>query len=463
MYDLVIKNGTLVNADSTVFADIAVSGEQIAAIGKDLPGRREIDAEGKLVIPGGVDTHVHLSLDLGGPIVSSDDFFSGTRAAAFGGTTTVVPFIHPGAGKSVKEAFNERRNEAEGHVTVDYGWHMNIGPDAFSGPGKLRTLVEETLALGIVTFKLYMAYGYRLDDVQLFQALEAVGKAGGLSVIHAENWDLISLLVNRAVAAGETHPRFHERCRPAIFEAEAAAKVIAMAEYLACPVEIFHIGNRAVAEVIAAARRRGTAAFGETCPQYLFLTTDAFEREGVEGAYPVCSPPIRSEEERQAMWSAIAADDLQIVATDHCPFTRELKEEGLAKGFQSIPGGVPSMEMRMASIYSHGVASGLLSPQRWVSLCCATPARLHGFDRKGVLAPGFDADIVIFDPLKEHTLSAETLHEKCGWTPYEGLELKGAVETTILRGNLVTDGGEYCGERGMGRYIHRSGIDGRLR
>lgn len=463
MYDLVIKNGTVVNSGGSFRGDVGISGGKVEAVGGTLSGRREMEAEGRLVVPGGVDTHLHLSLDLGGGLVSSDGFFSGTKAAAFGGTTTVVPFIHPEEGRTVKQAFESRREEAEGHVTVDYGWHFNIGPALFGEGVSVDNAVRDAVSLGIVTFKLYMAYGYRLDDARLFRALEAVGKAGGLPVVHAENWELISLLVDRAVDEGRRHPRWHELTRPALFEAEAAEKVLSMAEWLSVPVEIFHVGNRAVTERIAAARRRGARVFGETCPQYLFLNTSAFEREGVEGAYPVCSPPLRSEEDRLAMWDALALDELQIVATDHCPFTREQKEKGLAEGFNRIPGGVPSIEMRMASLYSEGVRSGRLGLERWVDICCATPARLHGFDRKGVIAPGFDADIVIFDPAARWRLSADTLHENCGWTPYEGMELTGKVESTILRGEPVVEGGEYVGTEGMGRYIHRTGIDARLR
>lgn len=256
MYDVVIKNGTVVNSWGMIEADVAVSSETIVAVGLGLSGKREIDAGGKLVIPGAVDTHVHLSLDLGGGLISSDDFFTGTRAAAFGGTTTVVPFVHPESGETMESAFRRRQNEAEGDVVVDYGWHMNIGPDAFKELGGLQAAVNRVKSLGIVTFKLYMAYGYRLSDSQLFQAMEAVGRAGGLSVVHAENWDLISFLVERAVHAGEHHPRWHETCRPSSFEAEAVSKVAAIAAYLSFPAEIFHVGNRAVSKTIEDARKK---------------------------------------------------------------------------------------------------------------------------------------------------------------------------------------------------------------
>lgn len=462
MHDLLIKNGTVVNSDTSFTADVAVKGGKITAVGRDLDesgATRVVDAAGKLVIPGGVDTHVHLTLDLGGDLVSSDDFFTGTKAAAFGGTTTVVPFIHPEEGEEVEAAVRRRQTEAEGHVAVDYAWHMNIGPAAFTGAYAgstgLERYVKESLELGISTFKLYMAYGLRLNDRELYEAMEAVGKAGGLSVVHAENFDLITMLVDRALEAGHTHPRWHEKTRPAEFEAEAAAKVIRIARSLGIPTEIFHVGTEEVVKEIRRARRSGAEVYGETCPQYLFLNTDDFERPGEEAAYVVCAPPIRPEFDRLAMWEAIAADDLQIVATDHCPFTHELKARGLAQGFHKIPGGVPSMEIRMAALYSGGVAVDRLSPNRWVELCSTFPARLHGFTAKGVIAPGFDADIVLFDPEAQWTVRAEELHENCGWSPYEGLELTGKVESTFVGGEAVIEKGEFVGRRGSGRFVER--------
>jgi len=457
MYDLVIKNGRVINSDASFTADVAIEGGKVAAVGADLTGGREIDAAGKLVIPGGVDTHLHFTLDLGGDLVSTDDFFTGTRAAAFGGTTTVVPFIHPEEGESAAEAFNRRQREAVGQSVVDYGWHMNIGPEAFQRPGGVRGFVEETAALGISTYKLYMAYGYRLNDAQLLQAMEAIAGVGGLPVVHAENWELLSHLVQRAVDEGHRHPRWHEKTRPAEFEAEAAARVIAIARWVGLPVEIFHVGTPEVVTQIRRARREGAPVYGETCPQYLFLNKEAFEREGIEAAYAVCAPPLRSEEDRLDMWRALAQDDLQIVSTDHCPFTKEQKQAGLQAGFHKIPGGVPSIEMRMTALYSEGVAKGRFSENRWVELCSTFPARLHGFAQKGVIAPGCDADLVIFDPAACQTITAEGLHEACGWTPYEGLELTGAVESTIVRGTPVVEQGQFTGERGIGGYVSRSG------
>lgn len=460
MYDLVIKDGTIVNSDISVQADLAISGGKIAALGRGLAGRREINGQGKLVIPGGVDTHVHLSLDLGGGLVSSDDFFTGTRAAALGGTTTVVSFVHPEEGEDGEAAFLRRREEASGQVAVDYGWHMNIGPGAFgtddgTGDRKLEGLIKRSLELGIPTFKLYMAYGLELNDVQLFKAIEAVGRAGGMPVIHAENFSLIQLFIQRAVAAGEKHPRWHEKTRPAIFEAEAARRAISMAEYLSVPLEIFHIGTDLVVQEIRSARHRGFPIYGETCPQYLFLDAETFERPGIEAAYGVCAPPLRPEPERRAMWKALADGDLQIVATDHCPFSREKKETGLAEGFNRIPGGLPSMEMRLSGLYSGGVAAGLFTENRWVDICSTTPARLHGFSTKGVLAPGYDADVVIFDPHARWTIQAGELSEQCGWSPYEGLEITGRTVSTILRGEVIVEAGRFTGRKGGGAYVKR--------
>ncbi len=462
MYDLVVKNGKIVNCDTTVSADLAVSGGKIAALGEGFSAKRIIDAAGKLVFPGGVDTHVHLSLDAGGGLVSSDDFYSGTRAAAVGGTTTVVSFIHPEAGEDTDAAFGRRQSEAEGQAAVDYGWHMNIGPGVFGtddgvADKKLRRFVERSMELGIPTFKLYMAYGYELDDVQLFKAIEAVNRGGGLAVVHAENFPLIQMLVSRAAAAGERHPRLHEYTRPALFEAEAARRVIAMAEYLSAPLEIFHVGNEAVINEIRAARTKGLKIYGETCPQYLFLNTDALERPATESAYAVCAPPVRPEADRLAVWEALSDGALQMVSTDHCPFSHEKKAEGLALGFHKIPGGVPSMEMRMDGIYSGGVAAGRFSENRWVEVCSSAPARIHGFKSKGVLAPGYDADIVVFDPQAKWTLRAKELQERCGWSPYEGVEFTGRVETTILRGEPIVEDGVFIGSRGGGRYADRGG------
>jgi dihydropyrimidinase len=449
-YDLVIKNGEVVTASATTHADVAVQGEHIAAIGHDLHGRREIDAAGMLVTPGAVDIHVHMQMPLAGGVVSSDDFFTGTRAAALGGTTAIVDFVEPQADEPLLDALAARRAEADPRVVIDYGLHMTIGPNEISKLEQLPAVVEA----GCGSVKLYMAYGMRLHDGELLLALEAAQAAGARAVVHAENWDVISTLVERNLAAGNVAPAWHPRSRPAFFEGEAARRLIDIATYVAAPVHVFHVSCAPVVEAIAAARGRGLPVTGETCPQYLFLTQEAYDAPGVEGMLPVCSPPLRPAEDQAALWHALAEGHLQLVTTDHCPFTRADKARGIGD-FSKIPGGVPSIEMRFASLYSGGVRSGRFSANRWVEICCTAPARLAGFARKGEIAPGYDADLVIFDPERRVTLSTETLHEQVDWTPYAGLELHGWPVFTLSRGEVIVEKGEFIGEVGRGRFVRR--------
>lgn len=448
-FDLVIKNGVVVTAETSYPADVGIRGERIAAVGQGLAGQREIDATGKLVTPGAIDIHVHLQMPIAG-IVSSDDFFTGTRAAALGGTTTIIDFVEPTPDEPLLEALAKRRAEADGRVAIDYGLHMTLDPASIQKLHEVPAVAEA----GCPSFKLYMAYGFRLDDSQLMQALEAVGAADGLPVVHAENWDVICTLVARNLAAGRTEPRWHPASRPAIMEGEAAGRLIDLATLVGAPVHIFHVSCAEVVERIAAARRAGLPVTGETCPQYLFLTDGLYDRPGVEGALPVCSPPLRTEADQERLWQALARDDLQIVTTDHCPFTRQEKAQGLGN-FSRIPGGVPSIEARFSLLYAYGVATGRFSASRWVELCCTTPARLVGLERKGTIAPGYDADLVLFDPGRQVTLSTEALHENVDWTPYHGLAVTGWPAVTISRGQVIAENGQFLGRPGHGRFIER--------
>jgi dihydropyrimidinase len=452
-YPLVIKHGTLVTATASFPADIAVDGEQIVAIGRNFAGEREIDATGKLVTPGAVDIHVHHEMALGNGVVSADDFFTGTRAAALGGTTAIVDFVEPHPEQSLLDGLAERRAAADPKVVIDYGLHMTISPREIAKLDQCRAVV----AAGCATFKLYMAYGFRLNDGELLQALQAIKTAGALPVVHAENWDVINALIDQNLAAGRTTPHWHPRSRPALTEGEAAGRLIDLAELVGVPVHIFHVSCQEVVQRITAARSRGLPVTGETCPQYLFLTWDAYDAPGVQGALPVCSPPIRSREQQQALWQALAHGHLQVVTTDHCPFVRADKAQGLGN-FRQIPGGVPSIEMRLAGLYQ-GVVRGLYSAGRWVELCCTAPARLAGFQRKGDLAIGYDADIVIFDPQRQVTLSTATLHERCDWTPYDGISLTGWPDTVLSRGEVIVEGGVFRGEAGRGRFVGRERRD----
>jgi dihydropyrimidinase len=450
-YDLVIKNGTIVTASHSYISDVGSSGERIEAIDHELRGRREIDATGKLVIPGAVDIHVHLQMPIG-KFVSSDDFYTGTRAAAFGGTTTIIDFVEPLPNEHMLEALEARRALADPQVTVDYGLHMTIGPAEI---GKLEQL-PAVVAAGCPSFKLYMAYGLCLSDDQLMEAFEAIRDVNGLAVIHTENWPVITALIARNLAEGNTEPVWHPRSRPAIMEGEAAGRALDIAALVGARLHIFHITCDEAVSRLVAARHNGILATGETCPQYLTLTEDVYDRPGVDGALPVCSPPIRHQESQDALWRALGNGDLQVISTDHCPFTREEKATGM-NNFSQIPGGVPSIEMRLAAIYTYGVASGHITVNQWVDLCCTRPAKLAGLERKGDIALGSDADIVIFDPDQQVVLLETTLHENVDWTPYEGMKLKGWPQVTISRGDVLVENGKFSGQPGRGLFVQRKG------
>ncbi len=451
MMDTIIKGGTLITASASYQADIGIEGGKIVQIGRDLQGATTVyDATGKWVTPGAVDIHVHMELDLG-DVVSSDTFYTGTRAGLFGGTTSIVDFIEARADESLEEAFLRRKAQADAQVVGDYGLHMTLTPHDLTKLNELPTLVQA----GVPTYKLYMAYGHYLDDGQLLRALQAVERVGGLAVIHAENWRAIQVLVEDALHAGHASPMWHALTRPAELEAEAVGRVIALAHHVHCPIHIFHVGCDASVERIVAARAQGVAVTGETCPQYLFLDETAYQRPHVEGALTVCAPPLRPLADQRAMWHALHHDHLQIVSTDHAPFTRAQKQRGLDEhNFTRIPGGIPSIESRFTLLYN-GVRQGFFSPSRWVELCCTRPAQLAGFTHKGNLAIGYDADLVVFDPQYAQTLRLDALHEQVDWTPYEGEALFGKVEAVWLRGKHAIHNGACLLEAGEGQFVER--------
>jgi dihydropyrimidinase len=451
MYDLVLKNGTVVTAEATFQTDVAILGEKIVAVGQKLEGKQVLDASDKLVIPGAIDVHVHMQMSLDDDIISADNFFTGTRTAAFGGTTTIIDFVESHPEQTLLDGLAERRNEADGQVVIDYGLHMTIAPPDISKLDELPAVYEA----GCASFKLYMAYGFRLDDGQLLKALQGVAQVGGLPIVHAENWDVICTLIEQNLAAGRTAPHWHPRSRPELMEGEAAGRVINLATLAGTPLYIFHVSCGAVVERIAAARRQGLPIYGETCPQYLNLSWDLYDRPGILGAQPVCSPPLRAESEQGNLWAALANNHLQVVSTDHCPFSNEHKARGLTD-FSQIPGGVPSIEARLSLIHSNGVKQGSFSLNRWVDMCATTPARLFGLKHKGVIAPGYDADLVIFDPDRQVTLSTDFLHENVEWTPYEGRQIQGWPAVTISRGEIIVKDGKFTGQAGRGRFVKRS-------
>lgn len=456
MSTTIIRNGLLISSDGVYEADIAVEDEQIAVIGRNLPSRsghgvQEIDAAGCYVLPGGVDNHVHLQLPLAG-LVSTDSFRSGTVAAAYGGTTTVIDFVTPVAEQPLLHALKQRRAEADGAVAIDYGLHMTIPTWHAAGSERLQEL-PDVVSAGCPTFKLYQAYtGMILDDPALLRALTAIAESGGRAVLHSETGPVLEMLRANALAEGHGEPIWHAYTRPPQLEATAVQRAVELADLAGCPLFIFHIGCEESIEAIAAARRRGLDVWGETCPQYLLLNAEE-HLGGPQGQLFVCAPPLRSLQDQDALWQALAGDALQVVSTDHCPWTAAEKAR---PDFTQIPGGVPSIEARLALVHHFGVNTGLLSLERWVQVCCSNPARWMGLARKGRLAPGCDADIVLFDPRAERTISPATLHETAGWTPYDGLTVSGWPRTVLLRGRVIVENEQYVGKPGDGQFVERA-------
>ncbi len=449
-YDLVIKNGRIITAGEDFNGDIAITGETIAVIGQNLRGSREIDAGGLYVIPGAVDGHVHLQMPFA-DIVTADSFEQGTIAAACGGVTSIIDFVEPGKGQDLVEALNWRRGEADGQVVIDYGLHMTLlDPDPL-----ILAQVPEAYAEGCATFKLYTAYPhFYLADDELYRALIAVAEVGGLAVVHAENYPVITEVWKRLLAEGKVEARWHPYSRPAITEAEAVNRVLSIAHLAGAPTLIFHLSCGEAAREVAHAKERGWAAFGETCPQYLTLPDDIYERKDMPGTWFICQPPVRGSAQATALWHSLASGSVDIISTDHCPFSAEAKKLG-EQNFTFTPGGISGLETRLALVHTFGVLAGHLTLNRWVEACCTLPADLHGITNKGHLIPGYDADIVLFDPNREMTYSAENLHSNISYTPYAEITVRGVPVTTISRGEVIVENGQFVGKRGHGRFLKR--------
>ena len=463
-FDTVIRGGTLITPSGPVNADLGIAGGRIAAIGLELQGGRVIDATGKLVLPGAIDPHVHLQMPAGA-VTSSDDWETGTIAAACGGTTTVIDFVEPEVvdvrrgevTSPLRDALAARRAEAEGRAVIDFGLHMTLLDASPATLAEIPSVVEA----GCTSFKTYLTYaGFKLEDDAFIAALAAVGRAGGIALVHAENDAGIRYLQRKFLAEGHVAPRYHPLSRPPGTEAEAIERALALAAIAGCPLYVVHVSTQRGAEAVSRARARGQTAIGETCPQYLLLTDAEYDRPGFEGAKFICSPPLRKAADNAALWAHLAADDLSTVGTDHCPFfyagQKDLGAPDAPPPFNRIPGGMPGIESRLALLYTFGVAQGRLSLARWIDVCCAAPARLFGLaGRKGALTVGADADVVIFDPEREVTISRASLHENCDYTPYEGYQLKGYPVLTMLRGRVIARDGEFVGGSGGGRFLVR--------
>jgi dihydropyrimidinase len=454
--DLIIQNGNLVTSSDTFQADIGIRAGKIAVISQDLKGEKVIDAEGLLVLPGAIDPHVHLEMPT--PVAtSSDDWFTGTRAAACGGTTTVIDFVEPEPGESLLHALDARRSQAEIKAVIDFSFHMTVDRVDEDTLAEIPAVVEA----GLTSFKCYTTYGMKLADDQLLTVLKAVGKAGGLTIVHAETDAIINLLRAEYIAAGKVEPRFHPISRPAESEGEAVERVLTLAGVAEAPVLIVHVSTQLGAAAIQRAQLRGQTVFGETCPQYLVLTDSGYSAPGFEGAKFICSPPLRKSTDQEALWHGLKRGTFQVVGTDHCPFfydgTKNLgRPTDDPPPFTDIPGGLPGIEGRLALLYTYGVRTERLTLNQWVNVCSSGPARVYNlYPRKGALIPGADADIVLFDPEKRVTLSTDVLHENVDYTPYEGFELTGYPVKTILRGQVIAENGEFNAEGQKGQFLAR--------
>lgn len=458
---ILIKNGNIVTAVDNYIADVLVEDGKIEAIGRKLEMEvdKVIDVTNKLVIPGGIDPHTHMELPFGGTS-SSDDFKTGTIAAAHGGTTTIIDFAVQYHGESLIEAIDNWHRKAEGKTAIDYSFHLIATDLPDTRMSEMRQLINE----GVTSFKLFMAYPgvFLVDDATIYRAMKVAGQSGGLICMHAENGLVINEIIKEALAEGKTAPKYHALTRPTKAEAEGVHRAIAIAELADSPVYIVHLSSSDALEEVREARDIGLPAYAETCPQYLFLDYSYYEREDFEGAKWVMTPPLREKWNQDKLWTGLAGNDLQVISTDHCPFCfKEQKELG-RDDFTKIPNGGPGVENRMSLIYNGGVVGGRISVNRFVELTSTAAAKLFGlFPRKGTIAVGSDADIVIFDPNQEMTISSATHHMNVDYSAYEGMKVMGVTNTVLSRGRVVIEDGEYKGNPGDGEFLRRSQFSGR--
>jgi dihydropyrimidinase len=448
IYDLVVKGGSVVTPDGPSYADVGISRQRIAAVGLGLDGRRMIDATGLHVLPGAVDGHVHLADPTFLPYapVTADTFATGSLAAACGGVTTLIDFAQPAPGQPLLDEYNRRLSDAKGQAVIDYGLHLNLrDPD----PARLEEL-PALFERGVPSFKLYMAYeGYRLPDEAIFRAMEVIANHDGLAILHAENFDIIQALRQRYQAAGRTAPCWHASACPAVMEGEAIHRALALAELAGVRIMVFHISCAEGVRELRHAKERSLPATGEVCVHYLALTADDCAVDDFHAQALTVNPPIRDASHQAALWEGVSDGTVDIVSTDHDPRPRR-------RGRGRQPSGTSSIEVRLALLYSLGVRTGRLSLDRWVDVCCSEPARIFGLTGKGVLAPGYDADIVLFDPAREVSLSSDRLHSNIDYCTCDGMTVVGWPTMTISRGEVIVEDGRYVGEPGRGRFVERT-------
>jgi dihydropyrimidinase len=463
---LLIKNGRVITAVDDYHADVFIDGETVTMIGKNLDVQADqvIDASGKYVIPGGIDPHTHFDMPFGGT-TSADDFESGTRAAAFGGTTTIVDFAVQQKGKSTFEGLEAWHAKSEGQCAIDYGFHMIVT----DMPGERLKEMSKLADEGVTSYKLFMAYPGVLysDDATIFRAMRQAGEDGTMICMHAENGIVIDEIIKRAIAEGKHEPKWHALTRPTRMEGEGVHRALAIAEVANVPVYIVHLSSHDALEEVRRGRDRGVHAFAETCPQYLFLDQSFYERPDFEGAKYVMTPALREKWNQESLWKGLQLGDLQTIATDHCPFCFVGQKE-LGRGdFTKIPNGAPGVENRMALIYNGGVGGKRISLNKFVELTSTNAAKTFGmFPKKGTIAVGSDADIVVFDPNRKETISVNnphTHHMKVDFSTYEGFEVTGYPDTVVSRGKVIVQNNEYKGKKGDGRFIKRARYNDLLR
>lgn len=464
MAEVLIKGGRIVTAVDDYVADILIQDGQIDTIARQINSdtAQTHDATGMLVFPGGVDVHTHMEFPLG-PAETVDTFETGTRSAAFGGTTTIIDFALQQKGETPKQALDRRLSVAEPKACVDYSFHIILTDVTSEALSELPDLINRD---GISSFKMFMAYPgvLMVSDADIFRSMRKVGTHGGMVTVHAENGEVIQVLIEEALAQGNTSPKYHALTRPRIMEAEATHRAIRLAELAEVPVYMVHLSAKEALESVVEARDRGIPAFAETCPHYLFLTIEEYDRPGFEAAKYVMTPPLREHDCQHALWRGLKFDDLQIVSTDHCPFCFNENPFGLNRSkqmgrdnFEKIPNGAPGVEFRIPLLFDGGVKGEKLLLNRFVQLTATAPAKMFGlFPRKGTIAVGSDADLVIFDPNKSHTLSASTHHSNVDYSLYEGRQVTGKVEKVFLRGELIVDGDRWLGQPGAGQFQRRS-------
>src|SRR6266705_3442358 len=455
-FDLVIRNGTVATASDTTQCDVAIKDGMVAALGRNLaPGDHEIDASGRLILPGGIDSHCHIEQRSSAGVVCADDFYSATVAAAFGGTTTVIPFAAQHRGQSLRRVVEEYGDAARPKAVIDYAFHLIITDPSEQVMGQeLPALIRD----GYTSFKVYMTYDLlALDDGQMLDILAVARREGALVMVHAENHEMIKWLTSRLLDRGLGAPRYHAVSHARLAEGEATNRAITLSQLLDVPILLVHVSAAEAIEVIRNAQTKGLKIYGETCPQYLFLTADDIAKPGVEGAKFCCSPPPRDHAAQEAVWTGLRNGTFQVLSSDHAPYRFDASGK-LPRGdkttFKEIANGVPGIELRLPLLFSEGVGQGRLDLNAFVALTATNHAKLYGlYPRKGTIAVGSDADIAIWEPEREVTVSAAQIHDNVGYTPYEGMHLTGWPVTVLSRGRIVVDDGKLVAERGSGAFL----------